>query len=120
VVLILEVADAAAWVGLHEEVLMTPQPGTRPLGIGVAATTGGRKTIALSQPRFEVSLIKANPAFKVTVRGKMGPNEALGALGPFEYALLEKQTAAGDNEVELSYGLSSVSARVLEMYITRP
>ena len=120
VVLVLEVADAAGWVVLQDEVLVTPQPGPKPLSISVEAATGGRRSIALAQPRFEVALIKGTPAFKVTVYGKLGGTEARSTLGAFEYALIEKQSSAGDTDVGLLYGLSTVSARILEMYIKRP
>jgi hypothetical protein len=120
IVLVMEVADTAGWVALQDEVLVTPQPGPKPLIVSVAATTGGRRSIALAQPRFDVALIKGTGAFKVTVYGKMGGNEAPGALGVFQYALIEEQAAQSDSEVGVMYGLSTVAARVLEMYVTRP
>jgi hypothetical protein len=120
VVLVLEIADAAGWIAVQGEVLVTPPAGPKPLGVSVAATTGGRRSIMLGQPRFEVALIKGIPAFRVTVHGKMPVSEALGALGAFEHAIIEKQAGPGDSELGLSYGLSTVTARFLEMYVTRP
>jgi len=117
VMLVLEIPNVAAWIALQEEALLAPPPGVKPLEVSVAATTGGRRAIMLDQPNFEVATIKGLAAFKVTVRGKLTVSEAIGALGPFEYAVTEK---AGDTEVGLLYGLSSVTARLLEMYVTRP
>lgn len=117
VVLVLEIADAAGWIALQEEALVTPPPGAKPLEVSVAATTGGRRSITLGQPNFEVAIIRGLPAFKVTVRAKLTASAAIGTLGPFEYALTEK---AGDAEVGLLYGLSTVTARLLEVYVTRP
>jgi hypothetical protein len=120
IILILEITDTAGWVILQEEALVTPQPGPRPLSVSVAATTGGRRSISLAQPRFELAMIKGIASFKVTVHGKMGISEAVGALGAFEQALIEQQAPPGDSGVGLQYGLTTVSARMLEMYVTRP
>jgi hypothetical protein len=120
IVLVMEVSDTAGWVALQDEVLLTPQPGQKLLTVSVAAATGGRRSIALAQPRFDVALIKGTGTFKVTVYGKMGGNEAPGALGVFQYALIEEQAAQTDSEVGIAYGLSTVTARILEMYVTRP
>jgi hypothetical protein len=120
IILILEIADAAGWVALHDGALVTPEPGSRPLGVTVAARTGSSRSIWIAQPRFEVAMFKGIAAFKVTVHGKMGISEAVGTLGAFQHALLEQQGAPGDGAVGLQYGLTTVEARMLEMYVTRP
>jgi hypothetical protein len=119
VVLVLEITDPQAWVALHEETLGAPSPGTKPLDVSVAATTGGRRSITLGEPRFDVAVVRGFPAFKVTVHGKIGVSEALLALGPFEQAVLDKQTTTGECEVWLLYVLSNVTARLLEMHVTQ-
>ena len=119
VVLVLEVGDLAGWAAVQDEVLSTPQPGPKPLAVSVAAESG-RRSIALGQPRFEVALVRGTPAIKVTVHGKIGGGEAVGTLATFESVLIERQAAGADSDVGLLYGLSGVTARVLEMYVTRP
>jgi hypothetical protein len=120
IVLVVEITDLAGWVALQEASLATPQPGQRPVGVSVAAATGGRRSITLAQPRFDVAMIKGIAAFKVTMYGKMGVSEAVGSLGAFEQALIERQGPSGDSTIGLLYGLTNVEARMLEMYVTRP
>ena len=117
-ILIVEVRDTAGWVALHEEVLRTADPTSKPLAVSVARNNP-RRAITVREPRFTVSIMKGLRSFTVTVTGKVTGGEADRGLVAFEHAVVENQGGT-ESELELSYGLSTVPAQVIEMHFTRP
>ena len=117
-ILIVEVRDTAGWIALHDEVLRTADPTTKPLGVSVVRNNP-RRAITVSEPRFTVSVVKGSRSFTVTVIGKVAGGEAARRLVAFEHAVVESQGTT-ESELELSYGLSTVPAQVIEMHLTRP
>ena len=115
-VLVMEVDDLAGWRTFHTEVLGTKG---HTLEVAIETANGSSRGLSLTQPRFEVSLVKGTPRFKVTVRGKLGALQALGELGAFEEAVAENHTRSGDAAVGLYYGLSTVGADLMELHTNR-
>jgi hypothetical protein len=122
VVLVAEVQDAASWLALHQEVLATPLASPKTLRATLPARTGGSRTIDIEQPRFSVSLVTTGGSgqIKVSVSGKIQPALALALVTPFQDAALEIQAGLVVNELWLTYGLSSVPGRLLELHFNRP
>lgn len=120
VALVLEVRDAPAWSALYAEVLGTAEQVPKPLGVSVAAGTGGHRTLLLNRPKFEVSVTMGAPFFKIVARGKVSGHEALGAVPPFQLAVVNLQAGQVSSEAVISYGLSSVVANLVELYVIRP
>lgn len=120
IALVLDVRDAPGWLVLYAEVLGTPKQAPKPLGVSVEAGTGGSRSLFVSQPKFEVSVRRGAGSFNVIVHGKLSGQEALGMLPPFQLAVLELQGRGAGNQAVVSYGLSSVVASLLELYVVRP
>jgi hypothetical protein len=120
VALVLQVRDVPGWLALYTEVLGTSKQIPKLLGVSVDRGTGGRRSLLVSQPKFEVSVAKGAPHFKVVVHGKVSAHEALSALLPFQLAVVNLQAAGDGSEAVLSYGLSSVVADLVEFYVVRP
>lgn len=122
VVLVIEVSDANAWLAMHEEVLATAREAPRALGVTVAAVTGGRRSVTLLQPRFDTEILLHSGArtVKVVVAGKVPGAEALVTLTQFKAAVLAMQAGVLENAVALSFGLTSVTAQLLELHLSRP
>ena len=122
VVLIAEVYDASSWVALHQEVLATPAGSPKDLHAALPARTGGGRALAIEQPKFTVALVVTGgkSLAKVTVTGKIAPSLALVLVAPFQQAAMEIQSGAVVNELHLTYGLTSVGGRLLEVYFDRP
>jgi hypothetical protein len=118
VILIVEVRDTAGWIALHDEVLRTADPTSKPLAVSVARNNP-RRAITVREPRFTVSIMKGLRSFTVTVTGKVTGGEADRGLTAFEHAVVENQGGT-ESDLELSYGLSTVPAQVIEMHLTRP
>lgn len=116
--LVMEIDDLAGWRTFHTEVLGTR--GQQALEVAIATSSGGTRGLTITQPKFDVSLVKGTPRFKVTVRGKLGAVQALGELGGFEEAVAENHARPGDAAVGLYYGLSSVGANLMELHTNRP
>lgn len=119
VMLVVEVSDAQSWQAFHAEVLGTP-PNAAKLDVVIAAGKGGTRGVRVGRPKFNVSLVKGLPVVKVVITGKLAAAEALGTLGVFEQAVLEHNSGSGEAPVGLHYGLVSVDADLLEMYVSRP
>jgi hypothetical protein len=122
VTMVVAVHDTAAWLALHEEVLGTAQEAPKVLGVSVASATGGRRAIAIHRPSFGAQIFFAGGAqsLRVVVAGKIPGGDALTTLTHFQRAVLQIQSGAMDNEVTLAFGLSAVTADLLELYLTRP
>jgi hypothetical protein len=116
VVLIAEIRDTAGWVALHDQVLRTAGQATNPVGVSVPGTSP-RRSITLNEPRFTVSFLKGSRALMVTLTGKVAGGETVAALGGFQEAVLRSQASEG--ELELTYGLGSVTAYIIELHLTR-
>ena len=117
--LVVEVRDIAGWRAFHTEVLGTRQQGQKTLDLAIGTRDGGTLGLTVVQPKFDVSVIKGAPVFRVTVRGKLGPVQALGELGAFEEAVVENHASPGESTVGLYYGLSTVGGDVLEFHVSR-
>lgn len=122
VLLIAEVQDAINWLNLHQEVLATPPGAAKVLRVILPARTGGSRTIDIEHPRFTVGLVAAGgkAQVKVTMAGKVSASQALTLVTPFQQAAMEIQAGVVNNEIGLSYGLSAVLGRLLELYFDRP
>jgi hypothetical protein len=122
VVLVAEIQDTVGWLTLHQEVLATPSGTSKILRATLPARTGGSRSIDIDQPRFAVDLATTggNAQVKVSVVGKISPTLALALLTPFQDAALEVQSGLVVNELWLTYGLSTVSGRLLELHFDRP
>jgi hypothetical protein len=112
--LVMEVDDVVGWRAFHTEVLGTK--GQHALEVAIETANGGSRALTVTQPRFEVSLVRGKPRVKVTVRGKLGAIQALGELGAFEEAVAENHARSGDALVGLYYGLSTVGADLIELH----
>jgi hypothetical protein len=117
--LIIEVRDIAGWRAFHTEILGTRQQGQKSLDLAIGTRDGGARGLTVVQPKFDVSVIKGAPVFRVTVRGKLGPVQALGELGAFEEAVVDSHARPGEATLGLYYGLSTVGADVLEFHASR-
>jgi hypothetical protein len=122
VILIAEVYDAAGWVALHQEVLATPAGSTKDLHATLPARTGGGRAITIEQPKFTVAIVVSGgkSLARVTVTGKIAPALALVLVAPFEQAAMDIQSGGVTNELHLTYGLTNVAGRLLEVYFDRP
>jgi hypothetical protein len=121
IVLVLEVEDVTAWLALHEAVLATSRDAPKPLAVGVAGATGGRRSIIVHRPRFETQIFMntGRSAVRIVVAGTLSGAEALVTLTQFEAAVLAIQAGSVENELLLTYELAVVSAHLFELYISR-
>lgn len=117
--LVVDVRDIAGWRAFHTEVLGSRQQGRMTLDLAIATGSGGTRELTVVQPKFSVSVIKGAGLFRVIVRGKLGPVEALGELGAFEEAVVEHHARPGEATVGLYYGLSMVDADLIEFHVSR-
>jgi hypothetical protein len=120
VVLVVEVRDAVSWMALQQSVLATPRDGSKSLLLSVAAGTGGERSLAIRQPRFDVALTRGNPAIVVQVTGKVSGADALRGLTPFTHAVSDAHQRGGENAILLTYGLYDVIAILVELRTGRP
>jgi hypothetical protein len=121
VFLTLDVRDTGNWLALYDEVLATSRDSARPLGLSLTGNSGTNRYLTMNSPKFKVTLLAGVPMFRVWVGGKVGGVEALRGLAPFERAILEGQpSGVVQDEVTLIYGLSSVTAHIVELDISRP
>ena len=88
--------------------------------ISVTRQCADSRSIVVRSPTFELRLLRGTQVFRVRLTGELSGSEAIGSLGPFEYALFTGQSAAPDNHVTLTQGLFSVSATLVELQISRP
>jgi hypothetical protein len=120
VAIVLDVRDTGTWLALYDEVLSNSRESSRPLGLSLTGSTGTNRYLTINVPKFKVTLIAGSPVFRVVIGGKVGGVEALRGLAPFERAILEAQPSpVAQDEVTLTYGLSSVGAHIVELDIAR-
>lgn len=121
VILIAEVQDATAWAALHQEVIGTVGD-VKPLRATLPAGTGGNRSVIVYQPKFSASVITADArrVVKVGVTGKIRGSDALASVTAFEMAAIDVQAGALTNELVLLYGLSGVTAQLVELHLMRP
>jgi hypothetical protein len=121
ITLVAEIPDTAGWLAMHQEAIGSASAG-KPLRLGLPVGTGGTRWLRVDEPKFSVAILAASGqrVVKLGVTGKLPAGEALGALVLFEHAAIEVQAGIVPNELNLIYGLSSVSARLLELYFSRP
>jgi acetylornithine deacetylase/succinyl-diaminopimelate desuccinylase-like protein len=122
IVLVVEVDDVTGWLVLHETVLATTREAAKALVVSAGAATGGRRTISVVQPRFDIQIYVAPGvhSVRVMVSGKIPGAEALRGLTLFQASVLAIQAGALDNELTLAYGISGVRAELLELHLGRP
>lgn len=118
--LVMEVRDIPGWRAFHTEVLGTHEQGQKGLDVAIDTGNGGSRALTVPKPKFEVVLVKGAPAFRVVVRGKLSGVQAFREVGAFEEALAESHGRPGEAVVGLYYGLSSVGAQLIELYVARP
>ena len=116
VMLIVDVRDTAGWIALYDQFLRTGSQATNPVIVSVPGTSP-RRSISVNEPRFTVSFVKGSRALTVTLTGKVAGGETVAALSGFQDAVLTSQSA--DGELELWYGLRSVSTYLIELHLTR-
>jgi hypothetical protein len=121
VVMVAEVADSAAWLTLHQEVLGTPTNSPRVLRASLPSGTAGSRSLTIEDPKFAVAIDTAQAQWpvRVTVTGKVAGSEAIAQLTPFQHAALEVQAGWVQNELTLFFGLSGVVGRLLELQLGR-
>lgn len=117
--LVVEVRDIAGWRAFHTEVLGSRQQGQKTLDLAIGTGNGGTRGLTVMQPKFDVSVVRGAPLFRVVVRGKVGPVQAHGELGAFEEAVIENHMRPGEAIVGFYYGLATVGADILEFHVTR-
>ena len=120
--LVAEVYDSVSWLGLHREVLGTPQDSPKVLSLTLPAGTGGNRSLRVDKPKFSVEIIAyaGRRLLKIGVTGKIPASEALRRLPDFEQAALDVQAGVVQNNLLMGYGLSTVTGDFLEMYLGRP
>jgi hypothetical protein len=116
VVLIVEIRDTAGWLAVYDQVLRTAGQGNHAVGVSVPGTSP-RRSVTLTEPRFTVNFVKSSEALTITVTGKVAGRDTVAALGGFQEAVLTSH--GSDGELELSYGLASVAAYLIELYLSR-
>ncbi len=121
VLIVAEVADSAAWLALHQEVLGTPSNSPRVLRANLPSGTAGGRSLTIEDPKFAVAIVtgQAQWPVRVTVTGKVAGTEAISQLRPFQHAALEVQAGWVQNELTLFFGLSGVVGRLLELQLGR-
>ena len=119
VVLVAQVQEAPGWLVLHQEILTSA--ATKRLRATLLAATGGGRSLEIDRPKVSVEIVVASgrTLLKVGVTGKVVGPEIIAAVAPFEFAALEVQAGTVRNDLTLQYGLSSVAAQLLELYIIR-
>ncbi len=122
VVVSAEVPDATGWLALHQEVLGSGPDSPNPLRVSLAAGTGTARGLQIEQPKFTavITVADGRRVVKVGISGKITPAEALASLGLFQQAAVEVQAGAMPNQLTLAYGLSVVSAQLVELQVARP
>lgn len=117
VVLTLDIRDQTAWLNLEHEVLGTmPDPAKR-LVVTVPTRAGSGKAIVLLAPKFSATFAaRAGTAtIRVKVKGEIAGAHAPHTLLPFIQALTESLSELDAYRVTMEYGLSTLSADLLEL-----
>ena len=117
-----DVRDTGAWVGFYEEVLGSPRDVPYPLGLSVPVESGANRSLNVLQPKFGVQInpMAGSRVVRIVVTGRVSGTEALRALGAFQHAVLGIQSGVSRNELTLVYGLSAVSASIVDLRVSRP
>lgn len=118
VTLTAEITDADGWLPMHQEVLGTLPGSPKALIVSVPAREGAPRSIALSEPKFWMTVGTAR-GFKLVslyVRGKVAGPDALQTLPGFVRVLAE---AGGGplSGLRLEYGLASVMGDLIELKV---
>jgi hypothetical protein len=120
VILVVEIRDTVGWMAMQRSVLGTPRNASKPLLLNVTAGTGGERSLAIRQPRFDVAFTRGSPAILLQVTGKVSGIEALRGLTPFTDAVADAHQRGGENAILLIYGLHDVIATLLDLRTGRP
>lgn len=117
VVLTLDIRDQAAWLNMQHDILGTmPEPPKRLL-VTVPTRAGTGRAIVLLAPKFSATFSgKAGTAtIRIKVRGEIAGDHAPHTLLPFIQALMESPGELDTYRVTMEYGLSTLSADLLEL-----
>jgi hypothetical protein len=117
VVLTLDIRDQAAWLNLEHEVLATTPDAQKRLIVTIPTRAGSGRAIVLLAPKFSATFSgKVGAAtIRVKVKGEVAGAHAPHTLLPFMEALLESPAELGTYRVTMEYGLTTLSADLLEM-----
>ncbi|SRR5712691_3501995 len=117
VVLILDVLDQNAWSAMHHEILGTSPELPKALLITLPARTGGGRTITLLTPKFSatISSTSGTAIVRLVARGLILGDYAQQTLPPFISSFLESMAGADSRNLTLEYGLSALTARLIEL-----
>ena len=114
-VLSLEVRDHETWLGVYQEILTTPPLSPKPLLVTIVPRTP-RRSITLTDPRFTAAMNAAKgQTISVTVRGSITGTEGVLTLPDFMRALFDPTAGGGPSTVRLDYGLSHLTADLVQI-----
>jgi hypothetical protein len=117
-VLGLEVQDVEGWSHMHSEVLGTMPGPPKPLAVVIPTRAGSKRTILVGEPRFwAYAATRGAKIVRLTVRGTIGGTEAAQSLPAFVDAMLDAHPSGGPTSVKLEYGLSTLTAELVELAV---
>ena len=107
------------WLRMHGEVLNTPPATPKPLVVTISARTRSSRSITLLEPKFSPKISGPTGTWAVTVliKGKIPGAHASEALLPFLRSLFEQASASVPDNATLEYGLTALTANLIEVKV---